>query len=343
MTVAHAWVLTSRPKAVPVASDFDLVPIPDRPLEDGEIRVRNRWLSVDPYMRARMNAGHGYMPPFILGEPMTGRALGDVVESRHAGFKPGDVVSHMAGWRDEAIVGSSLDPWRIPFSDVPETAWLNGLGAAGLAAWVGLAVIADARAGETLFVSAAAGAVGSVVVQLAKAWGLRVVASAGGPRKAAWALELGADHSIDYKRDPLLETLGAAAPDGIDIYFDNVGGAHLDAALAVSRRGARVAICGMIDSYNGERPLELRHAGRLIAARIRMEGYLVSDHMGARDRFLAEMIPLVRDGRIRNRETVRQGLAAMPEAFLGLFDGMNIGKMLVEIPWRGDGGAKALP
>lgn len=329
--MAHAWVLTSRPKTMPGADNFALIQLPCRPLCDGEVRIRNRWLSVDPYMRARMNADPGYMPPFELGEPMPGRAIGDVIESRNQAFSIGDVVSHMAGWRDEAVVQPSSNVWKLPVEDVPETAWLHSLGASGFAAWVGLTSIARAETGETLFVSAAAGSVGSVVVQLAKFRGLRVIAAAGGQEKVNWVRQLGADHVLDYKGAPLIDTLRFAAPDGIDIYFDNVGGEHLDAALAIARVGARVVICGMIGSYNDTEPLRLSYANRLIAARIRMEGFLVSDHGNAREAFLAEMTPLVRDGHIQNRETIHMGLEAMPDSFLGLFDGSNIGKMLVKI------------
>ena len=329
--MAKAWHLVRRPQGMPVMADFDLRDLPQRELADGEVRIANRWLSVDPYMRGRMNDVKSYVPPFQLDAPMDGGAVGEVIESRAADLPVGTRVQHMAGWRDEAVVPAKAVN-KIPDIDLPEQAFLGALGLTGMTAWFGLLTVAEAKPGDTVFVSAAAGAVGSVVVQIAKAKGMAVIGSAGGAEKVEWVRSLGADHVIDYKGDvPLVKALGAAALDGIDVYFDNVGGDHLDAALAHANQGARFAICGMIDGYNASQPTSLRYLMRVIAARIRIQGFIVSDFMGRIAEFQQGMGEIVASGNFQREETVVEGLENMPDAFLGLFSGQNKGKMLVKL------------
>lgn len=328
--MSRAWHLKSRPKGKPAAADFELRDIDLPALGDGAIRLRNRWLSVDPYMRGRMNDTKSYVAPFELGEPMEGGAIGEVVESKADGLKAGDLVQHMAGWRDEAVIPARAAN-KLPNLGIEPEKFLGVLGVPGATAWFGLLDVAQAKPGETVFVSAAAGSVGSAVVQIAKTKGMTVVGSAGGAEKCDYVRSLGADHVIDYKAEPILKSLAAAAPDGIHVYFDNVGGDHLDAALALARDHARFAICGMIGGYNETEPPSFRFIMRVIAARIRIQGFLIIDYMARMGEFYEEMAPLVASGAITSRETVAAGLEAMPAAFLGLFEGANTGKMLVRL------------
>ncbi|MGK0492744.1 MAG: NADPH-dependent curcumin reductase CurA [Sphingomonas echinoides] len=335
MPMSRAWSLKSRPNGMPVASDFELIDLPTTALNDGEMRIANRWLSVDPYMRGRMNDVKSYVPPFALGEPMQGGAIGEVIESRAEGFAVGDVVQHFLGWRDEAVLPAT-QVQKLPALGVPPQQFLGLLGMPGMTGYFGLLHVAEAKAGDVVFVSAAAGAVGSTVVQVAKASGMTVIGSAGGADKCALVKGLGADAVIDYKSEgPLLKKLLAAlqglGKDGIDVYFDNVGGEHLDAALATGNLHARFAICGMIDIYNTSKPTELRYLARLIGMRIRMTGLLVSDHMGKTAEFYRVMGGWLAEGKLKNEETVFEGLDAMPDAFFGLFTGGNTGKMLVKL------------
>lgn len=329
--MARAWCLKSRPSGMPALENFELAELPDAALGDGDIRVCNQWLSVDPYMRGRMNDVKSYVPPFELGKPMQGGAVGKVIESRRDGFAVGDSIFHMGGWRDEAVVDASLAPFKLPESGLPEESWLHNMGLTGGTAYMGLLKTAQAKEGDIVFVSAAAGAVGSAVVQIAKAKGMTVIGSAGGPDKCGWVMELGADACIDYKAGPVYRQLRAVAPMGIDVYFDNVGGEHLDAALASARNNARFAICGMIDAYNDGKPLELRYMMRLIVARVRMQGFIYTDFMADMPAFYADMGRMIAEGKVVARETVMDGLESMPDAFLGLFSGANIGKMLVRL------------
>ena len=329
--MARAWSLKARPQGMPKHTDFAMITIPDQPLADGELRIANRWLSVDPYMRGRMNDVKSYVPPFVLGDAMQGGAIGEVVESKADGFAVGDRVQHMLGWRDEAVVPAS-EVQKLPAIDVPEQAFLGQLGMPGMTAFFGLTVVAAAKPGDTVFVSAAAGAVGSTVVQIAKARGMTVIGSAGGAEKCAWVKSLGADAMIDYKSGvPVVKALGEAAPKGVDVYFDNVGGEHLDAALAHARMHARFAVCGMIDVYNSGAATELRYLARLIGNRIQIRGFIVSDYFDRREEFVAEMGAMAAAGTLKREETVHEGLDAMPDAFLGLFSGGNRGKMLVRV------------
>ena len=326
----RAWHLTSRPQGLPTADNFALKQIELPPLAEGMIRVRNQWLSVDPYMRGRMNDVKSYVPPFQLGEPMEGGAIGEVVESRAEGFAPGDLVQHMAGWRDEALV-SARAANKLPDLGAEPQQFLGILGTTGATAYFGLLDAASAQQADIVFVSAAAGAVGSAAVQIAKAKGMTVIGSAGGAQKCELVRSLGADEVVDYKAGPILKGLAAAAPEGIDVYFDNVGGDHLDAAFALARNNARFAICGMIEGYNDPTPASFRLIMRIIAARIRMKGFIVFDYQSRMAEFYREMGPWLQSGAVKSEETVVDGLERMPEAFLGLFSGANTGKMLVRL------------
>ena len=326
----RAWHLKSRPSGMPTEDNFELKPVELPPLADGQVRVKNLWLSVDPYMRGRMNDVKSYVPSFHVGEPMDGGAIGEVIESKAEGFQPGDLVQHMSGWRDEAAVPARIAQ-KLPDFGAPPELFLGILGVTGMTAYFGLLDVASAKAGDVVFVSAAAGAVGSAVVQIAKAKGLSVIGSAGGAEKCEFVRSIGADQVIDYKAGSILKGLAAAAPDGIDVYFDNVGGDHLDAAFAVARNNARFAICGMIEGYNAKEPMSFRFIPRIIAARIQLKGFIIFDYFPRMSEFYGEMAPWVANGTVKSRQTVVDGLENMPDAFLGLFKGENVGKMLIKL------------
>ncbi len=326
----RAWHLMSRPQGLPAAGNFALKAIELPKLDDGMVRIANRWLSVDPYMRGRMNDVKSYVPSFALDAPMEGGAIGEVVESRSEALKPGDLVVHMAGWRDEAVLAASAVT-KLPDLGVEPQAFLGNLGLTGGTAYFGLLDAAQAKEGDIVFVSAAAGAVGSAVVQIAKAKGMTVIGSARGTAKCDFVRSLGADAAVDYTDGPLVKSLAAAAPDGIDVYFDNVGGDHLDAGLAHSRRNARFAICGMIDAYNSGEPTTLRYITRIIGMRIRLQGFIYTDYLPRLPEFYRDMGGWIASGEVKSRDTVVDGLERMPEAFIGLFEGANIGKMLVKL------------
>ena len=327
----RAWHLKSRPTGMPTDENFELKDLDLPPLTDGMVRVRNRWLSVDPYMRGRMNDVKSYVPPFQVGAPLEGGAVAEVVESKAEGFAPGDRVLHMAGWRDEAVLPEEALNKLPTIPGVEPQAFLGNLGLTGGTAYFGLLEAAQAKVGDIVFVSAAAGAVGSAVVQIAKAKGMTVIGSAGGAEKCEFVRSLGADAVIDYKAGPLVKSLAEAAPKGIDVYFDNVGGDHLDAALAHARKDARFAICGMIEGYNAAEPMCFRYIMRVIAMRIMLKGFIYTDYMSRMGDFYAEMGPWVASGQVKSRDTVIDGLERTPEAFLGLFTGANTGKMLVRV------------
>lgn len=320
--------------------NFALRELPDAPLEPDQLRVRNRWLSVDPYMRGRMNDAKSYAASFQIDQPMTGGAIGEVVESRMEGFSPGDMILHMGGWRDGGVVGLDMMPNKLPADALaagltPQT-FLHNMGLTGGTAWIGLLRVAAAKPGDTIFVSAAAGAVGSAVVQIAKAREMTVIGSAGGAKKCAWVKDLGADAVVDYKAAPVLSGLTQALADlgkpGIDVYFDNVGGEHLDAAFATANDFARFAICGMIDVYNDGKAQEMKYLIRTIPARIRIEGFIYTDQFfDCMEEFYADMGGLIASGAVSMRETVHDGIESAPDAFLGLFSGANMGKMLVKL------------
>jgi NADPH-dependent curcumin reductase CurA len=294
------------------------------------VHVRNLWLSVDPYMRGRMNESKSYIPPFQLDQPMEGGAVGEVVESKAEGFAPGDLVQHFAGWRDEAVLpAKALN--TLPDLGARPQDFLGNLGVTGATAWFGLLDVAQAKEGDILFVSAAAGAVGSAVVQIAKARGMTVVGSAGGKDKCDFVRSLGADAAIDYRSGPILKSLREAAPDGIDVYFDNVGGDHLDAAFARARLNARFALCGMISGYNSREPQAFRYIIRMIAMRIMMKGFLYGDYVPRLGEFYRGMGELIASGKVQPRDTVFDRIESAADAFLGLFTGANTGKMLVKV------------
>ena len=330
MTTTRAWHLKSRPQGLPTLANFELKETELPALEEGWIRVENKWLSVDPYMRGRMNDVKSYVPPFQVGEPMDGGAVGKVVESRSPHFREGETVFHMMGWREQAA-GPADKFNKVPPIPVEDHHWLGNLGLTGATAYFGLLRVAQAKEGDVVFVSAAAGAVGSAVVQIAKARGMTVIGSAGGAEKCRWVSELGADAAIDYKAGPLVPQLNAAAPKGIDVYFDNVGGDHLDAAFARARLHARFALCGMIAGYNSREPMAFRYIIRVIAMRITMRGFLYGDYVSRLDEFYRDMSEWVASGKVKPAETVFEGLERAPEAFLGLFKGANTGKMLVKL------------
>jgi len=337
----RAWALKSRPAGTPVADNFQMIEATDAPLGEGEYRITNSWLSVDPYMRGRMNDVKSYAPPFGIGEAMTGGAVGTVTESNNADYPVGCKVLHMAGWRDTAVAGGNnppeggMPPVKLPDLGVPDQHWLSIIGMPGGTAWFGLLKVGAAKEGETVFVSAAAGAVGSTVTQIAKAKGITVIGSAGGADKCAWVKEIGADACIDYKSGPVLPQLRAAlktlGKSGVDVYFDNVGGEHLDAALACSNERARVAICGMIDVYNDQQPQSMQYLTMIIGLRIKIEGFLYPDFAAQVPEFNADMAKLIASGAVKGRETVMEGLEKAPDAFIGLFTGANTGKMLVKV------------
>jgi NADPH-dependent curcumin reductase CurA len=334
--MAHAWYFKSAPDGLPTQANVAFQEMPAQALGANQIRVKNHYLSVDPYMRGRMTTVKSYVPGFEVDQPMTGGAVGEVIESTADGYSVGDKVMHMNGWRDEAIVDITgtgpTDPTKLPEMNVPIQTFLHNLGLTGATAYMGLFKTAEAKEGDIVFVSAAAGAVGSAVVQIAKKKGMTVIGSAGGPDKCAWVKDLGADACIDYKAGPVLPQLMAAAPKGIDVYFDNVGGEHLDAAFAVARDFSRFAICGMIDKYNDTDPgHEFKYLIRTIPARIQMRGFIFTDYAQHMPEFFAAVAPMVLSGEMTMRETVHDGVGTTFDAFLGLFYGQNTGKMLVKI------------
>jgi NADPH-dependent curcumin reductase CurA len=329
MASTRAWILKSRPSGLPDMSNFELRESEEQALDEGMIRVQNKWLSVDPYMRGRMNDVKSYVPPFELGKPLEGGAVGTVTESRSPHFNEGDTVFHMFGWREQAA-GPAEKFNKVPQLGVADEQWLGNLGLTGATAYFGLLRVAAAKEGDIVFVSAAAGAVGSAVVQIAKARGMTVIGSAGGADKCAFVREIGADAAIDYKAGPVVKALMEAAPKGIDVYFDNVGGEHLDAAFAAARNHARFAICGMIDAYQGSAQ-SFRYILRVIAARIRMQGFIYTDFLPEMGDFYRDMGGWVASGQVKSRETIRDGIEATPQAFLDLFAGANTGKMLVRL------------
>jgi hypothetical protein len=329
--MAKAWHLMQRPQGMPVPEDFAFkdYQLPD--LGEGMVRVANRWLSVDPYMRGRMNDVKSYVPPFTLDAPMSGGAVGEVVESNDPALAVGDMVLHMSGWRDETVEPAANFNKLPAIPGVEPQAFLGNLGLTGGTAYFGLLDAASAQEGDIVFVSAAAGAVGSAVVQIAKAKGMTVIGSAGGADKCDFVRSLGADAVIDYKAGSLLKQLSEAAPKGIDVYFDNVGGDHLDAALALARKDARFAICGMIEGYNEAHPTCLKYIMRIIAMRIRLKGFIYTDYMGQLGDFYRDMGGWLASGQVKSRDTVVEGLDKTLDAFLGLFKGANTGKMLVKL------------
>jgi len=325
--------LAARPSGWPDAGTFELAETTLADPADGELLVRTDFMSVDPYMRGRMNDTKSYVPPFQVGQPLDGGAVGHVVASRAEGFAEGDVVLHGLGWREHAVVAARAARRLDPAPGVPLSAYLGVLGMPGLTAYVGLLDIAAMKEGDAVFVSGAAGAVGSLVGQLARLKGAsRVVGSAGSPAKVQYLTELGFDAAFDYHDGPVTEQLKAAAPEGIDVYFDNVGGDHLEAALEALLPYGRVAMCGAISQYNATEPAPgPRNMFQAIGKRLTLRGFIVSDHSQRTPDLIREVGGWVQDGSIRFQETVVDGLEHAPEAFLGLLRGENTGKMVVRL------------
>ncbi len=329
--MAQVWHLRERPGAKLDASIFSLDVEPDAPLADGEVRVANSWLSVDPYMRGMLDGAGGYLPALPLGSAMHGGAVGEVVESRSAAWAVGRKVNHPLGWRDVSVVPEALCE-AIPDSPAPIQRYLGHLGMPGSTGYFGLLAAAAAVPGDVVFVSAAAGAVGSAVVQIARIKGMTVIASAAGADKCAALREWGADATIDrLAPGTMREKLAAAAPDGITVYFDNVGGDHLDAAIESARPAARIVLCGMVGGYGAGDRLELPAPMRLVMKRLRIQGFAEPDYDDRHAEFHDDMLRWTLSGELVSAETVHDGLEATPAAFLGLFDGGNLGKMLVRL------------
>jgi NADPH-dependent curcumin reductase CurA len=323
-------VLASRPQAEVTPDNFRLETVDVPPLADGQVLVRNHFLSLDPYMRGRMSEAKSYAAPQPLNETMIGGTVGQVVESKHPKFAEGDFVVGMGGWTEMSVSDGS-DMRKVDTTHIPLSAYLGPVGMPGMTAWYGLTQIMQAKEGETICVSAASGAVGSVVGQLAKLRGCRAIGIAGGQEKCDYVVnELGFDACIDYKAGNLRADLKAAAPNGIDAIFENVGGEVFDAALARTNAFARIALCGMIAGYNGE-DIPLRNVRQLLTNRITLRGFIVSEHMELWPQGLQELGGLVAQGKLKFRESVADGLAAAPDAFIGLLKGRNFGKQLVKL------------
>jgi NADPH-dependent curcumin reductase CurA len=317
--------LVRRPNGVPVTEDFALVEAECGEAGEGEIQVEAVLMSVDPYMRPRLNADQA------LDEPLLGGGIGRVAQSRNAKFREGDLVRHGAGFRERFVSDGRGVQVLNPDPDLPLSVYMHALGGTGITAYGGLLETGALKDGEQVFVSTAGGAVGSVVAQIAKIKGCYVVGSTGGDDKAAWLRdEVGLDAVINYKTEPLAEALAAATPNGIDVYFENVGGAHLDAALPRMNVRGRIAVCGMISTYNGGGE-GVRNLFNLIYGRVRMEGFVASDFGHLNAAFLADMTGWLKDGRIKYQETVLEGFERAPEGLIGLFEGRNSGKMLIKI------------
>jgi len=323
--------LASRPIGIPTAANFTLAWTESEPLKDQEVLVRNLFMSVDPYMRGRMNARKSYVPPFELGKPLDGGAVGDVIESRAPEFKPGDVVTSNFGWR-EYFVAAPQDLHPVSREIQPLSVYLGALGMTGMTAWAGLNLV-EVKAGDVIFISGAAGAVGNVAGQLAKLRGCRVIGSAGSAEKVRLLREeCGFDNAFNYKTGPVLEQLNREAPDGIDVYFDNVGGVTLEAALSALRLHGRIAACGGISGYNAETPGPgPSNLFNVIAKRLTMRGFIVSDWLDRRAEFEREVGAYLKAGKMKNQETVVKGIDQAAAAFTGLFRGQNVGKMVVEL------------
>ncbi len=335
---SRSWSLAARPVGEPKQDDFALTEDHVEAPKKGEIQVRNSWMSVDPYMRGRMYDRESYVPPFQIGETLQGGCVGTVTASGHPDFAVGDLVQSMAGWREawtappEAVMAVKLPK----DSGLPDSAFLGIAGMPGMTAYAGILRVAELKEGDIVFVSGAAGAVGSAVVQIAKIKGCTVIASAGGAEKVEFVKQLGADACIDYQQaanyDELLAALRDAAPKGIDVYFDNVGGDHFQAAIELARPMARMAICGMISQYNDTDPRPgPNNVIQIVGKQLQIRGFIVSTHIDMQPAFMQDMATWISSGKIRFEETVMEGIENAPAAFMGLFSGRNKGKMLVKL------------
>lgn len=337
MTMNKRILLVSRPEGEASADNFQLVETPLPELVEGQVLVRHRWLSLDPYMRARMDDAKSYAQPQPLGEPMIGGTAGEVAASRHPSYAVGDTVVGTGGWQQYSIVDATQRGVlrKVDTSRIPLAAYLGAVGMPGVTAWYGLNRIIAPKAGETIVVSAASGAVGSVVGQLAKVKGCRAVGIAGGMQKCSYVVdELGFDACIDHRQyadaRALAKALKTACPAGIDGVFENVGGMILDAELLRMNAFGRIALCGMIAGYDGQ-PIPMAWPQLLLQSRLKLEGFIVSEHMEVWPEALKELGALVASGRLKYRESIAQGIESAPEAFLGLLAGRNFGKQLVEL------------
>ena len=322
--------LISHPTGIPTSANFSLEQTELDPLPAGQVIVRNLYMSVDPYMRGRMSGKPSYVPPFELGKPMSGGAVGEIVESHADQFKPGDVVTSSYGWREYFIAKpQALHPVSRDLQ--PLSVYLGALGMTGMTAWAGLNLV-DVKADDVVFISGAAGAVGSVAGQLAKLRGCQVIGSAGSVEKIQFLLEdCGYDSAFDYKTDAVLKQLNLAAPDGMDVYFDNVGGETLEAALSALRVNGRIIACGGISGYNAEKPQPgPSNLFNMITKRLTMKGLIVSDWLSYQGEFEQEVGGYFKAGKLKNKETVVTGIDNAVSAFIGLFAGKNIGKMIVK-------------
>ena len=329
--------LDNRPEGEATASNFKLVTTETPPLQDNQVLVRHHYLSLDPYMRGRMNDSKSYAQPQPLGEVMQGGTVGEVVESKHPKYAVGDKVVGFGGWQEYSVVdGSQVGALRkVDTTHVPLSHYLGAVGMPGVTAWYGLVKIIAPTEGDTVVITAASGAVGSAFGALAKARGCRVVGIAGGPDKCRYVTEeLGFDACIDYRAHPDIKTMSKAlkeaCPDGIDGYFENVGGYIFDAVLLRTNAFARVALCGMIAGYDGA-PMPLANPALILINRLKVEGFIVSEHMEVWPEALKELGGLVASGKLRPRESMAEGIESAPEAFLGLLKGKNFGKQLVKL------------
>ncbi|MFC0848509.1 MULTISPECIES: NADP-dependent oxidoreductase [Streptomyces] len=330
---SREWHLVARPHGWPVPADFALREVPVAAPAEGRILVRNLFMSVDPYMRGRMNDVKSYIPPFQLDKPMDGGAVGEVVASNDERFAVGDHVLHGLGWREYADLDAK-HATKVDASLAPLSTYLGVLGMPGLTAYAGLFDVASFKEGDAVFVSGAAGAVGSQVGQMARLKGAsRVIGSAGSDEKVKWLVEeLGFDAAFNYKNGPVRDQLRAAAPDGIDVYFDNVGGDHLEAAISSLNVHGRATICGMIAGYNDTEPTPgPRNMAMIIGKRLRLQGILVGDHAALQPQFVQEVAGWIASGELKYGETVVEGIDNGVEAFLGMLRGENTGKMVVSL------------
>jgi NADPH-dependent curcumin reductase CurA len=319
-------VLAARPQGEPKQTDFELREAPDAEPRDGEVLVRNVFVSVDPYMRGRMTGVRTYVDPYEVGDPIEGGAVGRVVTSRFDGLAEGDWVATQLGWREAGVLRGA-DARKVDPQIAPPSTALGALGMPGFTAWIGLVDIAGVKEGETIYVSGAAGAVGSTAVQLARLKGLRVIGSAGSEDKVEWLRSLGVE-AFNYRETKPRDALA----DGIDVYFDNVGGEQLEAALTALRPFGRVVACGSISTYNNERPEPgPRNLSFIVSKRLRVQGFIIVDHFDRYGEFVREVGPWVAQGRLECRETIIEGIENVPAAFAGLFRGDNVGKMLVRV------------
>lgn len=335
---SRQWALAKRPVGEPTAADFDIQDKAAPAPADGQIQVRNTWMSVDPYMRGRMYDRESYIPPFEIGKALQGGAVGTVTASAHPDFAEGDLVLSMNGWREAwTAAPEAAMAQKLPNNTgLPDSAFLGIAGMPGLTAYAGILRVAELKEGDTVFVSGAAGAVGSTVVQIAKIKGCKVVGSAGGPEKCALVKELGADECVDYRAagdyEGLLAALRAAAPKGIDVYFDNVGGDHLQAAIECAKPFARFALCGAISAYNDTEPAPgPTNMMQIVGKQMQLRGFIVSSHADMQADFMKDMATWIAGGKMAFEETVMEGIDNAPAAFMGLFTGRNKGKMLVKL------------